>query len=153
MDGYKITLDVKRKRFHGSFTVNLAHAMLRASQLLGDAARAQGIGKERLDAAVAELVTYDGGRKRQAMGDACLVVAQMKYRVPESTNVGKMFMHCSLCLEEIKKGASDSPRDYARLSVAYTRQGFQVWCVRHEANVFHVDFEGFTHPANTGRRR
>lgn len=39
-------------------------------------------------------------------------------------------------------------RDYARLNVGFTPVGLQVWCVRHDCNVLHVDFEGYKHPGN-----
>lgn len=59
------------------------------------------------------------------------------------------FMHCGLCLEEVP--GNESPESYARLSVGWTKLGFQVWCVRHDCNVCHVDFEGNKHPANDSR--
>ncbi len=57
----------------------------------------------------------------------------------------EMFMHCRKCLEDQPGGIS--PRDYARLEFGYTKQGIQVWCVRHEHNVVHIDFEGVQHRA------
>lgn len=74
----------------------------------------------------------------------------MKTRDIPSTNEITTFWHCGKCLEEIKSGASGStsPRDYARLNVGFTKLGLQVWCVRHDVNVCHVDFEGQKHPAN-----
>jgi hypothetical protein len=59
------------------------------------------------------------------------------------------YMHCGMCLKELPSG--ESPESYARLSVGWTRRGLQVWCVRHEVNVLHVDFEGQKHKANTTR--
>lgn len=61
----------------------------------------------------------------------------------------EMFLHCALCFKE--KPDSISPRDFARLEVGWTVEGIQVWCVRHECNILHVDFESQTHPANTTR--
>lgn len=67
-----------------------------------------------------------------------------------------MYMHCGLCIAEVTQMAADagsaSPRDHARLSIGWTKQGLQVWCVRHDCNVLHVDFEGCTHPADTTRK-
>lgn len=57
------------------------------------------------------------------------------------------FMHCSQCLRE--KPANKSPREWARLNVGWTRDGLQVWCVRHNLNVLHVDFGGQKHVADT----
>lgn len=54
------------------------------------------------------------------------------------------------CLAELPEGTS--PRDWVRLEVGWTDLGLEVWCIRHEINVIHVDFEGATHPANTGVR-
>lgn len=59
------------------------------------------------------------------------------------------FMHCSLCLDD--RPPEESPETWARLSVGWTKRGLQVWCVRHDANVLHVDFEGVQHKANTTR--
>jgi hypothetical protein len=58
-----------------------------------------------------------------------------------------MFFNCRRCYEEMPPGVS--PRDWARLEAGWTEIGFQVWCVRHDINLFHVDFEGKTHPAST----
>jgi hypothetical protein len=60
------------------------------------------------------------------------------------------FIHCGLCLAELPDGTS--PRDRARIEIGWTVRGFQAWCVRHECNIMHVDFEGQQHPANTSRR-
>lgn len=73
-----------------------------------------------------------------------------KEREISNENEIKQFLHCSLCLQELPKG--ESPRSFAQLEVGFTKQGLQVWCKRHEANVAHIDFEGCTHPANTSRK-
>ena len=60
-------------------------------------------------------------------------------------DVGLSYMHCGLCVAEIKEGKMPpftSPKKYARQQVSYTRQGFQVWCTRHEVNILHMDFGG-----------
>lgn len=51
-------------------------------------------------------------------------------RLPER---GMMFAHCAKCLEE--RPADVSARDWARLSVGWTTNGIQIYCVRHELNV------------------
>lgn len=56
------------------------------------------------------------------------------------------YMHCSKCLEELPSDMS--PQQYAAFDIGWTRQGLQVWCYRHKANIIHVDFEGMKHPAN-----
>lgn len=71
-------------------------------------------------------------------------------RKPPSNELSILtYLHCGQCLEELPNGTS--PRDWAQLSVGWTRAGLQVWCKRHECNVMHVDFEGAMHPANTTR--
>lgn len=64
-------------------------------------------------------------------------------------NHGLTFLHCKKCIQEWKDGKAvgESPETYARLTVAYTTMGIQVFCVRHQANVMHVDFQGQRHPA------
>jgi hypothetical protein len=59
------------------------------------------------------------------------------------------FLHCAVCLSEIPPG--ESPESFARYSVGFTPAGLQVWCVRHNCNIVHIDFEGQQHPANTTR--
>ncbi len=65
---------------------------------------------------------------------------------PTSKNAIKSYFHCSLCVKQIPE--ETSPRDYARLEVGWTDCGLQVRCVRHDANVLHVDFEGHRHLGN-----
>lgn len=61
------------------------------------------------------------------------------------TNEIEMFMHCSMCMHEKPKGIS--PKDFCRINAGWTKLGFQVWCVRHDCNIAHVDFQGMQHPA------
>lgn len=69
---------------------------------------------------------------------------------PSNRNEIVMFFHCGKCLDEFRtaKGIGESPESYARLSVGFTPRGMQVWCVRHDINVVHVDYEGVQHAAN-----
>lgn len=67
---------------------------------------------------------------------------------PEENNI-LMYLHCGLCLDEIPEGIS--PMDWSKSQVGWTKEGLQVWCNRHECNVMHIDFEGYKHPAATGR--
>lgn len=69
--------------------------------------------------------------------------------IPNDNRI-RMYAHCHRCLAELPNG--ESPEGYARLSVGYTEIGWQVWCVRHDVNVMHVDFEGHHHPANLSAR-
>ncbi len=69
-----------------------------------------------------------------------------------SENAIGMYMHCGKCVEELKdktfdSDSAESPRSYARYEFGYTKVGIQVWCVRHDCNVVHIDFEGQKHPA------
>jgi hypothetical protein len=78
-------------------------------------------------------------------------------RGPSNANEITAYLHCRLCLDEMtldevtQTDEPMSPQDYQRVQVGYTRRGLQVWCVRHEVNVLHIDFEGHRHPANTSR--
>lgn len=56
------------------------------------------------------------------------------------------FAHCHRCLDELPP--DHSPAEWARLNVGFTEIGLQVWCVRHELNVLHIDFQGARHPVN-----
>lgn len=60
-----------------------------------------------------------------------------------------MYFHCPLCIADLREGRAqgESPESYARLSVGFTRAGLQAWCIRHDCNVVHIDFEGYQHPA------
>jgi len=73
---------------------------------------------------------------------------------PGNGNDIQKFIHCAPCVADVWGGDATgrSPESYARLSVGWTPRGLQVWCVRHDANVINIDFEGHRHPANTTRR-
>ncbi len=55
-----------------------------------------------------------------------------------------MFFHCKDCLDELPAGMA--PREYVDFECGWTTKGFQVWCMRHNKNVIHMDFEGHKHP-------
>lgn len=69
--------------------------------------------------------------------------------IPNSNEI-LSFFHCGQCIAE--KPANVSPREWVRFEAGFTKLGIQIWCVRHECNVLHVDFEGLKHPANTTAR-
>lgn len=50
------------------------------------------------------------------------------------------FFHCSKCITELPSNVS--PRDFSRLEVGWTKKGLQVFCVRHNMNVYNFDFKG-----------
>lgn len=45
------------------------------------------------------------------------------------------YMHCGRCLAELPP--NESAESYARLSIGATKDGIQVWCVRHNRHVGH----------------
>lgn len=58
---------------------------------------------------------------------------------------------CSKCFEEWEATRPGvSPSEFGRLNVGFTPPpaGLQVWCVRHNVNVMHIDFQGQQHPAD-----
>jgi hypothetical protein len=68
--------------------------------------------------------------------------------IPNTNEIATHF-HCRLCMEQLPPG--ESPQSYARRDVGFTKLGFQVWCVRHDCNIIHMDFQGQRHPANQSR--
>ena len=50
----------------------------------------------------------------------------------------ELFIHCSKCIEE--KPSYLTPRDYSMVEVGRTSIGLQVWCIRHEESIVHLDF-------------
>ena len=65
----------------------------------------------------------------------------------------QMYLHCSKCIKKWKEEdvGEISPQDYQKIQIGWTKEGIQVWCVRHDCNILHVDFEGTKHPADTTR--
>lgn len=57
---------------------------------------------------------------------------------------------CARCADDVASGAAGevSMRDYGRLEAGFTEAGLQVWCLRHDVNVVHVDFGGATPEAD-----
>ena len=68
---------------------------------------------------------------------------------PSNKNKIEMFLHCGLCMKE--KPDYISPREFAKLEIGWTVEGIQVWCVRHDCNIVHINFEGRQYPANITR--
>ena len=48
------------------------------------------------------------------------------------------YFHCALCLAECPSYMSAA--EFARFAVGRTAYGLQIWCVRHNMNVYHLDF-------------
>ena len=61
------------------------------------------------------------------------------------------YLHCGLCLEELKNIKGKSAAEHQDIQVGWTELGIQVWCKRHDCNIVHMDFEGQKHPADTTR--
>lgn len=66
--------------------------------------------------------------------------------IPQTLSI-RAYMHRAQCLEELPSGIS--PQSYQKIQARWTEQGFQVWCLNHNCNIIHVDFEGQSHPATT----
>ena len=50
------------------------------------------------------------------------------------------FFHCATCLKDLP--GNQSPRDWVRPEIGWTKKGLQVWCTRCETNIIHLDFLG-----------
>lgn len=74
-------------------------------------------------------------------------MAEEKRKELTSEDSIEIFCHCGLCLKELPD--DQSPSSYARINVGWSVLGIQVWCVRHNVNIIHIDFEGQKHPADT----
>lgn len=59
---------------------------------------------------------------------------------PPNTFEIKNFLECRKCAESCPLGIG--LQDWLDVQVGLTAYGIQVWCVRHKANVFHVDWRG-----------
>jgi len=58
---------------------------------------------------------------------------------PQALKEIEFFWSCSKCLEEVKHLPDQSPSEYARLNIGPTKNGIQIWCVRHDCNVANLD--------------
>ena len=58
------------------------------------------------------------------------------------------FYRCPLC--EADTPSHLSPREYSHIEAGFSERGFQVWCLRHERNIIHIDFMGQDVVADTG---
>jgi len=85
---------------------------------------------------------------RQEMAGA--YAAREVTSLPNTLSISTYF-HCARCLEDRPEG--ESPASFARLAAGFTKEGLQVWCVRHECNIMHVHFQGMKHPANLTRQQ
>jgi hypothetical protein len=58
------------------------------------------------------------------------------------------FYRCPICEDEAPKHLS--PREYSHIEAGFSDRGFQVWCLRHERNIIHIDFMEQDVVADTG---
>lgn len=59
-------------------------------------------------------------------------------------------VHCALCVQELETNKIPlTPKQYAKVEVGLTPVGLQVWCLRHQVNIVHLDFGGQKLRANT----
>ena len=70
-------------------------------------------------------------------------------RIPRSKSI-EAFIHCVKCIQEMPDNMS--PKEWAMLEIGWTVLGIQIWCIRHDVNVMHMDFEGHKHPATTSTK-
>lgn len=52
----------------------------------------------------------------------------------------KFFWYCAQCLKE--KPKNKSPQEWSSIEAGWTIHGFQVWCKRHDKNIFNADLKG-----------
>ena len=77
-------------------------------------------------------------------------------KVPNTKQI-KSFLHCALCIDDVMRLQEENgvgfviPQEYARYEFGWTVRGLQAWCVRHDCNIIHIDFEGARHKANMTR--
>jgi hypothetical protein len=73
------------------------------------------------------------------------MMAKVSQLNPEIKNEIQTFLHCKKCMKELPPDTS--PQEFIHVEVGWTAEGIQVWCLRHDLNVIHMDFEGHQHPA------
>jgi hypothetical protein len=61
-------------------------------------------------------------------------------KIVKSKNVIGMYFHCKMCLEELPK--TESPMSWSRTQCGWTSKGVQVWCIRHDTEIVHLDLLG-----------
>ena len=50
---------------------------------------------------------------------------------------------CNKCVEELSTLSSTDTnlKNYVKFEVGFTSLGIQIWCIRHNINVCHIDFD------------
>lgn len=77
--------------------------------------------------------THNGGHSK---GEGTKMSASHKMEENEILT----FFHCAKCMRD--KPPNLSPRQYVRNEIGFTPKGLQIWCIRHEENIIHLDFRG-----------
>lgn len=67
--------------------------------------------------------------------------------IPNTLEIGS-YIHCGMCLSELPKGVS--PQEYQKIQAGWTNLGLQIWCIRHDCNIIHIDFGGKKLKAKAG---
>ena len=51
---------------------------------------------------------------------------------------------CNKCVEELSNEANPeiNLKSYSKFEVGFTSSGLQIWCIRHNINICHVNFGG-----------
>lgn len=76
-------------------------------------------------------------------------------RRPQSitaTDAAIRTLRCARCVRDLETNGlteDEMKTQLGNLRVSFTDVGLQVWCLRHNCNVIHIDFEGRKHPAST----
>ena len=57
---------------------------------------------------------------------------------------------CNKCIKELSTLSSKdiNLKNFVKFEVGFTSLGIQIWCVRHNINVCHIDFDGNQLPAD-----
>jgi len=66
-------------------------------------------------------------------------MSNVTYLFSKALNEIEFYWHCSKCSEEVEHLPDQSPAEYARLNIGPTKNGIQIWCVRHDCNVASLD--------------
>ena len=51
---------------------------------------------------------------------------------------------CNKCVEELSNESNPeiNLKNYSKFEVGFTSSGLQIWCIRHNINICHVNFGG-----------
>lgn len=76
-------------------------------------------------------------------------VEEVRRQIPTLNDITQ-FLHCAKCIKELsEKKIPLSPQQYAKVEFGFTSRGVQLWCIRHDLNIIHIDFGDQKLRANT----